>query len=190
MPIYFICHFCHISAFCINRAYRRETKAFARYQIALVGVSVFTAFLITLIFSAVLPTFFSSSNYNFISQFFFVVLAYGFLSLYANHQNLFIKKAMKNLLQLPFFDSIDNVLTLQRLLTTMQGGLSNGRQPFIEQFQFHRQQTNSKGHIFYFSNELPDQMKKTNLQHHFPIQGYLETIERLERGKYCHEPSN
>ena len=100
-----------------------------------------------------------------------------------SYQRSFVKKSLNSLLQLPFFKSVDNILNLQRMLSVTTGSLNNGNgaptRPMVERFQFQDQKRHVR--LLYLSNELPPAVAQNSLQHHFPVQGYIETIERLER---------
>ena len=165
------------------QGYRQTRFPFARRQIAFVGISIFSSYFGALIFNAIIPTFLRSSQYNFISQLCFVGLGYTFLYLYVSYQHSFVKRSLKSLLRLPFFKSVDNILNLERMLSIATDSLNNGNaattKPMVERFQFQEQKSHAR--ILYLSNELPPAVAQNSLQHHFPVQGYIETIERLER---------
>ncbi len=171
------------------RSYKKTQENISRRQITLVGVTILTSLLGSIIFNAVIPTLLGTSKYNFISQFSYVGMAYIFLYLNLNYTKSFAKDALKGLLKQPYFQSVNNILTLQNLLQSASESLqTKGKnKKMIERFAFHPDSdSNHESKVFFLSNFQPEESKKTNgsknnLMEYFPVTSYIESLQRLER---------
>ncbi len=161
-------------------SYRRSREGFVRKQIAFVGVTVFVSLGSAILFNGIIPTFLRNSNYHFVSQFAFVILAYVFLFLHLRYQKSFARQALDELLKLPYFATMDNVIMFQQLLNSSIRYLSNGHTKWVERFDF-RSPEHKEVRSFYLSSTPPEALQNDSLLEYFPAKAYMESMERLEK---------
>ena len=125
-------------AYVFIRGYRKSQEYIVRKQIALVGLTVFVTLLGGIIFNAIIPTMLGTSEYNFISQILFVILAYFFLYINVSYGKSFARGSLKKLLKMPHFQSIENTLALYNLLEAASGVLAKSCKDIkiLERFTF------------------------------------------------------